>query len=140
MRQEHSLAVRFSAVGIAIGGIQPGNGAHDLGIQKRSQECWLSLHHASKGHENQGGGRRATITLRQNHHRQVRVQTGPFNQKVVQQAATTGPSSVRVPCAPLLEHLESWTGPSQAAVTAEAVSGTEAPSTGIRQRALQLDN
>ena len=139
MRQEHSLAVRFSAAGIAIGGIQLGNGAHDLGIQKRSLERWLSLHRASKGHENQGGGRRATITLRQNHHRQNRIQTGPFNQKVVQQAATTGSSSVRVPCAPLLEHL-SWPGPSQAAVTAEAVSGTEAPSTGIRQRALRLDN
>ena len=27
---------------------------------------------------------------RQNHHRQVRIQTGPFNQKAVQQAVTTG--------------------------------------------------
>ena len=90
MRQEHSLAVRFSAAGIAIGGIQPGNGAHDLGIQKRSLERWLSPHHASKGHENQGDGRRATITLRQNPHRQVRIQTGPFNQKVVPTSCHNG--------------------------------------------------
>ena len=120
MRQEHSLAVRFSAAGIAIGGIQPGNGAHDLGIQKRSLERWLSLHRASRGHENQGGGRMATITLRQNHHRQVRIQTGPFNQKADQQASTMDSSSVSVHYALLLEDLF-WPDPSQAAVPAEAV-------------------
>ena len=63
MRQYHSLALRFSAVGIVIDSMQAGNGAQDLGIQKRSLKRWLSLHRASKGLENQERrGCRATIT------------------------------------------------------------------------------
>ena len=51
MRREHSWAVRSGAVGMAIGGMKPGQVDQDLEIPKWSLERWLALHRAGKGLE-----------------------------------------------------------------------------------------